>query len=164
MCIDYSKEDIIELKQAAAEDDKNFSPAMIQLIKIKDKINFFKNLNDLEVKSVISNIEFKKLKKGEIVLKEGEKSEEIYYILYGNLNVVVGRKVVGKLTTGQVFGEIASLVNTPRTATVRATEDTQTIVFKLAFKEYDTYPRAFAVLFKNFTLDLVKKLETSNKK
>jgi hypothetical protein len=63
MCIDYSKEDIIELKQAAAEDDKNFSPAMIQLIKIKDKINFFKNLNDLEVKSVISNIEFKKLKK-----------------------------------------------------------------------------------------------------
>jgi CRP-like cAMP-binding protein len=164
LCIKYTKEDADELRNAAAEDDKNFSPAMLQLIQMKDKFQMFSSLSELDIKKVIKNIEFKKFKKGEIVLKEGDVSDEIYFIVNGNCNVVVGRKVVGKLGSQQVFGEIASLVNSPRTATVRSTEDTLTIVFKLAFDEVSIYPYAFAILFRNFTLELVKKLDHANKK
>ena len=164
LCIEYSKEEASELKDAASQDDKNFSQAMLQLIEIKDKFSMFKSLTELDIKKVIKDIEFQKFKKGEIVLKEGDISDEIYYILSGNCHVIVGRKVVGQLASQQLFGEIASLTKSPRTATVRSTTETRTITFKLAFDEIDLYPHAFAILFKNFTLELVKKLDQSNKK
>jgi CRP-like cAMP-binding protein len=164
LCVEYTEDQLEELKNAAAEDDKNFSPAMIKLIEVKDTLSMFKSLSELDIKKVIKDISFKKFKKGEIVLREGEVSEEIYYIVTGNCNVVVGRKIVGKLTGQQLFGEIASLTKQPRSATVRSTTDTMTIVFKLAFKEVDLYPYAFAILFRNFTLELVRKLDSVNKK
>jgi CRP-like cAMP-binding protein len=164
LCVKYTPKEVEHLKNAAAEDDKNFSHAMLKLIEVKDNFQMFNELSELNIKKSIKEISFKKFKKGEIVIKENEVSEEIYYILSGNCNVVVGRKIVGKLERNQVFGEIASLMKSPRTATVRATEDTLAISFKLAFDEIKIYPEAFAFLFKNLTMELVKKLDNSNKK
>jgi len=58
---------------------------------------------------------------GEVVVREGERSDTVYVVLHGAVNVE--REGIGRLATltrGQSFGEIAAFAGTPRTATVIA--------------------------------------------
>jgi CRP-like cAMP-binding protein len=42
---------------------------------------------------------------GEIIFKEGEKGEDMYGILEGEVNLVINSRVVETILTGDVFGE-----------------------------------------------------------
>ena len=67
-----------------------------------------------------------RLAPGEVVVREGERSDTVYVVLSGL--VEVDRDGPGRLATlgkGQSFGEIAALAGTPRTATVTAREPTE---------------------------------------
>jgi anti-sigma regulatory factor (Ser/Thr protein kinase) len=61
------------------------------------------------------------VKKGDIVLREGEPSDYLYYIISGNFSVFHNQKRVGSLTPQDIFmGEIAFLLNQRRSASVQA--------------------------------------------
>ncbi|MDR2072019.1 MAG: cyclic nucleotide-binding domain-containing protein, partial [Spirochaetaceae bacterium] len=61
------------------------------------------------------------VRKGDIVLKEGEVSDSLYYISSGTYNVFHNRKQVGSLSPQDIFmGEMAFLLNQKRSASVRA--------------------------------------------
>ncbi len=64
---------------------------------------------------------------GEAVMRQGETGDTCCFILEGSATVVVGdgaaRKVVATLGPGEVVGETALLLDTPRTATVTAESD-----------------------------------------
>lgn len=66
-------------------------------------------------------------KKGETIIKEGEKGDKAYYILKGS--VTVTKKISGKevelanLTAGSIFGEMSIITEEERSATVIANED-----------------------------------------
>lgn len=70
--------------------------------------------------------------KGTYVVKEGEPGASAYIIVSGRcevLKIIDGSvSVMQKLGPGQVFGEMAILTDSPRTATVLATEDTTVLV------------------------------------
>jgi CRP-like cAMP-binding protein len=159
----YTKSEVQIIKDAIMEDSNKYSPAMLKLIESKKYFHIFKGLTESDIKQVITDVNFKKFKKGEIVLKQGQVSDEIYYIVQGDCNVVVDRKVVGKLSSNQVFGEIASIAKQPRTATVRSISDTTAISFRIQFEDMANIPYPFAVLFRNFTFELIKKLDNANK-
>lgn len=78
------------------------------------------------------------LKKGDILIKEGDKSNEIYWLLQGELEVVrsvQSREVVlNKIKEGGLVGELSFLDQKPRSATVRAATDCQLHV--LEYKDY----------------------------
>jgi hypothetical protein len=61
---------------------------------------------------------------GEIVLREGDRGDEMYLILEGAVEISRetprGRRVLTTLGAGQIFGEGAFLLNTPRSADVTA--------------------------------------------
>jgi GNAT superfamily N-acetyltransferase len=61
---------------------------------------------------------------GEIILREGERGDEMYLILEGAVEISRetprGRRVLTTLGAGQIFGEGAFLLNTPRSADVTA--------------------------------------------
>lgn len=62
---------------------------------------------------------------GEIVVREGERSDCLYIVGEGLLEVSVdapgpGRRIIARLAAAQIFGEIALLTGQPRTATVAA--------------------------------------------
>jgi diguanylate cyclase len=69
----------------------------------------------------------KQFKKGEILLREGEKGECAYVIETGNVEILVQREgqaiQIGTRGPGSLIGEMAMIDDKPRTATVRAVDD-----------------------------------------
>ena len=68
-------------------------------------------------------------KAGETIIREGDEGDTAFFIVSGTVNVSVGRgdraQTVGKLETGEVFGEMSLIDPGPRSATVTAACDTE---------------------------------------
>jgi diguanylate cyclase len=69
----------------------------------------------------------KQFKKGEILIREGERGECAYVIEAGNVEILVQRDgqaiQIGMRGPGSLIGEMAMIDDKPRTATVRAVDD-----------------------------------------
>ena len=68
--------------------------------------------------------------KGDVIVKEGEQAVALYLVLSGRVEVVkqaegANPQVQGILGSGDFFGEMALIDDYPRSATVRALEDTE---------------------------------------
>ena len=65
--------------------------------------------------------------KGSYVFREGDSDKEMYYILTGHVRVEKKagqvKKVLAELGPGEYFGEMAALIDAPRTASAQATQD-----------------------------------------
>ncbi|MCP4899113.1 MAG: mechanosensitive ion channel [bacterium] len=79
-------------------------------------------LNDLSERS-----SWLRFAPGEAIVTEGDASTALFVLADGTAEVVHGEDTVGTLSSGDVFGEIAFLTNTPRTATVRAQQATAVV-------------------------------------
>jgi CRP/FNR family cyclic AMP-dependent transcriptional regulator len=67
-------------------------------------------------------------KTGETIIREGDEGDTAFFIVSGAVDVVVGRanpRIVGRLQTGEVFGEMSLIEPGPRSATVTAACDTE---------------------------------------
>lgn len=72
--------------------------------------------------------EFRVYKKGDIIIQEGTEGDEVFTLLNGTVKVTSDDKEVGKIKKDEIFGAIAALTHTKRTATVIATSDCDTLV------------------------------------
>lgn len=61
---------------------------------------------------------------GHTIVQEGEVGDVLYVVVHGEVSVVRGGVVLARLGPGETFGEMAVLDAEPRSATVRATEET----------------------------------------
>jgi CRP/FNR family transcriptional regulator, cyclic AMP receptor protein len=67
-------------------------------------------------------------KAGETIIREGDEGDTAFFIVSGAVDVAVGRanpKIVGRLQTGEVFGEMSLIEPGPRSATVIACCETE---------------------------------------
>ncbi|MCZ8156496.1 MAG: Crp/Fnr family transcriptional regulator [Leptospira sp.] len=81
--------------------------------------------NTINIFDFVNTVPTKSFKRGEIIVREGEPSNErMYFILSGVLSVGMGSPdqknfhEVRKLSTGEFFGEIALISARPRAMTV----------------------------------------------
>ncbi len=67
-------------------------------------------------------------KAGDTIIREGDEGDTAFFIVSGAVDVAVGRganpRIVGRLQTGEVFGEMSLIEPGPRSATVTAACDT----------------------------------------
>ena len=75
-------------------------------------------------------VELRQVAAGAIVVRQGESASEFFIIRTGRVNVIDEapggeEEVLRTMGPGEAFGELALLQGTPRTATVRAEEDTE---------------------------------------
>ncbi|TPX59076.1 hypothetical protein PhCBS80983_g02740 [Powellomyces hirtus] len=61
---------------------------------------------------------------GDTIFEQGRVGNEMYFILSGTVEIIVGSNRVGALSDGAFFGEVALLGDVPRTATIKAAADT----------------------------------------
>jgi CRP-like cAMP-binding protein len=64
---------------------------------------------------------------GEVVVAEGDESGRFHLIASGRAAASVGDQVVAEFGPGNYFGEMAMIDRQPRSATVTATEDLETL-------------------------------------
>jgi CRP/FNR family transcriptional regulator, cyclic AMP receptor protein len=68
-------------------------------------------------------------KAGETIISEGDEGDTAFFIVAGSVEVSIGRgaraRMLGALTTGEVFGEMCLIDPGPRSATVTAATDVE---------------------------------------
>lgn len=72
------------------------------------------------------------IKKGDILFHMGDTAKNVFYLMGGALDVLAEEKLLGTISQGEVFGEMAHITGEPRSATVRAAEDSEVIVLPSA--------------------------------
>ena len=60
--------------------------------------------------------------------RQGERGREFFVLLEGDADVIKDGRTINRLGSGDFFGEIALVSDTPRTATVTATSPVRTLV------------------------------------
>ena len=82
-----------------------------------------------ELQALIANAEQRVLHRGDVLMREGEPSDALYFVISGRF--VVEREGDGsplaEIGQGQPIGEIGFFGNLPRTATVRALRDSNVL-------------------------------------
>ena len=69
------------------------------------------------------------LDEGEVLINQGEAGEHVYTLIEGHLAVVVDNVQVGEILPDEIFGALAALSDSPRSATVKASR--RSLVLKL---------------------------------
>ncbi len=95
------------------------------------KIPLFSSLSDEDLSSLCQIVREFHLPAGEVLFEEGSVGDMAYIIESGEVEIIkLSQKreiLLAKRGPGEVFGEIALLFDSPRTATVRARTDTELI-------------------------------------
>lgn len=103
-------------------------------------------------------------RQGEVVIREGDASQQAYFLYAGRAAVYKdtpqGRRRLGDLSAGQLFGEMAYLLHEKRTASVIAESDVT--VLELPPATFEELMRASAPLSRRIIDALCQRLERMN--
>lgn len=67
---------------------------------------------------------------GDVIIEEDTEGDEVFTLLSGSARVMIKGTEVGEINQDEIFGAIAAITNTTRTASIIATSNCETIVVK----------------------------------
>jgi CRP-like cAMP-binding protein len=101
--------------------DRKFTESHLRGLKL------LTGLSSTQLEDVSRRLEPVRFRQGEVILREGDTGEEMFFIESGRVRVVRGKGpnalLLAELGAGDVFGEMALLTGMPRSATVTALSD-----------------------------------------
>jgi CRP-like cAMP-binding protein len=98
------------------------NPEMLRTLK---KIPTFAPFDDTELQRLLSMSKVRKYRKGEMIVQEGVFESWLYFIMSGRVRIEKGgRELLVLGAKGDVFGEMAFIDGSARSASVFALEDT----------------------------------------
>ena len=134
-------------------------------------VRLFKAMAGPEIAELRQSLRERALRKGQVLLRQGDPGDEMYLVLRGTVLVsrlVTGRveHVIARIGPGEFFGEMSLLADSPRSATIQAELDTVLLVLDRAQLQRLTEqsPRAAAAFFQAMVQDFIERLRASNEK
>jgi CRP/FNR family transcriptional regulator, cyclic AMP receptor protein len=124
------------------------------------KVPLFAGLEKRELEPLARLIKEQPFRKGDVIVKAGAGGHGLYIIKEGRVRVVRDGQSVATLGPGQFFGEISVLDGGPRTADVRADEDT--VCLTLISWEVKPILMENAGLSYKMLLEMVKRLRSQS--
>ncbi len=97
---------------------------------------FFKNLNQDELRQVVSHSKKVDLDNGQILFQEGEEGESFFIIVEGEIEILKGKILLATLKRGDILGEMAVIGEHRRGATARAKGPVQLFEISLETLSY----------------------------
>lgn len=98
------------------------------------------------------------LSAGQVLFKEGDLANGLYFILSGSISVVINGNVVNSMKSGEVLGEIALLDSGRRSATIIAEETT--ILLKISPVLFDEIIEDYSEVARQTMNMLVKRIRS----
>jgi CRP-like cAMP-binding protein len=102
----------------------------------------FENRSVGEIDILAQSTRIQTYRTGQVILREGRVGAAFFIIIAGSVEVVKGSSgaepvVLATLGAGEFFGEIATMQHVPRSASVRALQETTCLViWRLDFESY----------------------------
>jgi cAMP-dependent protein kinase regulator len=92
-------------------------------------IPLFSELPATDFARVLAALKLRRARPGQVLLAEGDPGQSFYVLARGAVTVEKGGQVLATLHDGAIFGEMALVSASPRTATVRAHSDCDLLEF-----------------------------------
>jgi hypothetical protein len=133
-------------------------------------IPLFAGLRPAQARIVVLMGEIKRFAPGDPIVRRGEQGDEMYVIIQGTTDVLVGdgggRQRVDRLRRGDVFGEMGLVRHDERSADVVAQSDVEVLAVDERFLQriQNRYPRIASKVFLNLTRILSDRLQRMNEK
>lgn len=134
------------------------------LLRLMSSVPLLRRLEREDLVALLRNSSKAVFRAGETVFEEGYEGHSMYLVVQGRFEVFSTNAGVdvrlAEITPGEHFGEIAIIASRPRTASVRALEDSTTLRFTRAaiFSE----PRTAMLLMRNIAVLLAERLTDAN--
>ena len=127
-----------------------------ELIQSFRNISLFRYISPYKMFQLMNILKEKKFKKGQIILKDGPKSNQFFYIFNGEVNLNINGVNLKQLSKGQSFGDITSDISNYNQKTNFICKGSQAILFYLDKDNYneivnksDFYLRLRKIIDKN---------------
>lgn len=142
--------------------------ARVDLSSLKDCF-LFNNMNAVEVDTVNSLFKEKKLEKGKTVFVEQMPGESLYLIQKGSVHITKliaegDEKTLVKLKEGDVFGEMAILDGSSRSATARV--ETDAVLLSVSKSDFEklcsSHPSIALKMMRNIICVFSKRIRENN--
>lgn len=85
-----------------------------------EEINFLADLSESDWARIRKLVETRHFRAGDDLIRAGDKDDSFYILTNGDVEVVIGDKVLASIPEGSVFGEISFFDGAPRSATIRS--------------------------------------------
>ncbi|MBL91005.1 MAG: protein kinase [Myxococcales bacterium] len=135
---------------------------------ILSELPLFGGVPELGLKRFTETASFRVLKEGELLYEEGDPSRELFVIKSGELQALKIRpeytRKLAMLKAGDFFGEMSFVDMMPRSATVKATQDTEIWVwpYTLLREMYVTDMKCYTLLVMNIAREISRRLRRSD--
>ena len=133
--IEFNWDEIFPKLNLNIEKKKAFT--LFERIEQLKKISLFQETNEKQLFDIYLTMKKEKFKKGEKIFEEGEKGNKLYFVKKGKIKVFKNSKFIREINEGNYFGELALIINEPRSATVIAEIDSSLLTLtKEDFKSF----------------------------
>ncbi len=174
---EYTRLKTLFRSQETEIEERELNSAEEMLLRIKDLLPFFADLEEVEVLEVVKEVKFIRLDKMKIVFEQESDCKEIYFILKGAVNIEIGQLEtindyerwtnhfrLSTLKPKALFGEMSALTGERRTArAITATPDTVLLSFKLVDEITEYNVTSMTLLYNNLLKILANRLKNMNK-
>jgi len=114
----------------ASKRDESYARRVQLKREILARMPLFRALNDREILRLLQVVEVHPYKDGDVVIREGDRGEELFIVLTGSVKVMRGETELARFKPGDHFGEMALIRNQPRSATVLSDLDSELMVIR----------------------------------
>jgi CRP-like cAMP-binding protein len=121
-------------------------------VELLSKCDLLRHLPPEAIEDLLTHVRERHLGAGEILFRAGDPGDALYIVARGRVEVLhataldegIGEQTIAELGEGKAFGEMALLSGAPRTATIRATTDTE--LLQIGKEDFDRLVAADRVL------------------
>jgi len=122
--------------------------------------DIFSSLDDAQLTKLLKKFKIVHLKKSKILFHQGSFSNSLYLVVQGKLVVFLKqknneKKILNMINPGETVGEVGALSNEPRTATVKALENS--ILLKLSSDEFNELTHQYPFVMQKTLGNLMKR-------
>jgi class 3 adenylate cyclase len=121
---------------------------------------FLGNLPQNAFEELMSRSRVLQLKDGEVFIREGDPSDSMYFVNYGEVVILKGPVEIDRQRAGGVIGEMGVLTKAPRSATIRCAGDVE--LLRIEAEDFIRIVDSQPAMLRNLVIDQLQKVTSSH--